>query len=142
MNSTNARRHGNRGKGALRFRGVMKNALIILLIAASAAVAQTPATQPVKPDNTKKNATKQVTAEDQGGSAADLEVTKNIRRSIMKTESLSALAKNIKVITIDGKVTLRGPVHTEQEKTAIASLAEKTAGKGKVTNHLEVKKAQ
>ncbi len=117
----------------------MKNILIVLLIA-SAAFAQAQDQQPVKPDNTKKNATEQLTAEEQGESASDREITKNIRREIVKNDSLSATAKNIKVITIDGKVTLRGPVHSEQEKTAIATIAEKAAGKDKVANHLEIKK--
>lgn len=113
------------------------NYILILLLVASTAAAQTDTT---KPDNTKRNATEKVTAENQGGSAADREMTKKIRHEIVKNDSLSALAKNIKVITIDGKVTLRGPVHSEQEKTAIASIAEKAAGGGKVTNELEVKK--
>lgn len=60
----------------------------------------------------------------------------------MKADSLSAMAKNIKVITIDGKVTLRGPVHSEQEKQSIASMAEKVAGTGTVNNQLEVKKSK
>ncbi|XHR29673.1 MAG: BON domain-containing protein [Chthoniobacteraceae bacterium] len=118
----------------------MKNILIVLLVVASSVLAQAENQQPTKPDNTKKNATEQLTAEEQGGSEADREITKNIRREIVKNDSLSMTAKNIKVITIDGKVTLRGPVHSEQEKTAIASIAEKAAGKEKVANHLEIKK--
>jgi hyperosmotically inducible periplasmic protein len=120
----------------------MKNILIVLLVGSSAlALAQAQDQQPIKPDNTKKNAAEQVTAEEQGGSASDREVTKNIRREIVKNDTLSAMAKNVKVITIDGKVTLRGPVHSEQEKMTIASIAEKIVGKEKVTNKLEVKKS-
>jgi hyperosmotically inducible periplasmic protein len=119
-------------------RHVMKNILTVLLLA-STAVAQTQ-DQATKPDNTKKNATEQTTAEQQGGSAEDRGMTKNIRREMVKNDSLSTMAKNIKVITVDGMVTLRGPVHSEQEKAAIASIAEKIAGKGKVTNQLEIKK--
>ena len=118
----------------------MKNILIVLLVA-STAFAQAQDQQPTKPDNTKKNATEELTAEEQGGSASDREITKNIRREMVKNDSLSAMAKNVKVITIDGKVTLRGPVHSEQEKMTVASIAEKIAGKGKVTNKLEVKKS-
>ena len=106
---------------------------------ASTAVAQTQ-DKATNPDNTKRNATEKVTAEEQGGSASDREMTKNIRREIVKNGSLSTMAQNIKVITIDGKVTLRGPVHSEQEKMTIASIAEKIAGKGKITNQLEIKK--
>ena len=132
--------HDNQGNNASRLPHVMKNILIVLLLA-SIAVAQAQDQQSTKPDNTKKNATEKVTAEEQGGSASDRGLTKNIRREIVKNESLSAMAKNIKVITIDGKVTLKGPVHSEQEKTAIAAIAENVAGKGKVNNHLEVKKS-
>lgn len=97
--------------------------------------------QETAPDNTGKNATQQLTAEEQGGSESDRETTKNIRRELMKNDSLTSTAKNVKVITIGGKVTLRGPVHSEQEKTAVAAAAEKMVGKGKVTNQLEVKKS-
>lgn len=139
MDSMNDRRPAS-GEGA-RFVSVtaMKNILIVLLLA-STAFAQTPNQKAMQPDNTRRNADEKITAENQGGSAADREMTKNIRREIVKTDSLSAMAKNVKVITIDGKVTLRGPVHSDQEKTMIGSLAENVAGKGKVTNQLEVKK--
>ena len=104
-----------------------------------AALAQTPEQSP-SPDNTRKNAEEKITAENQGESAADREMTKNIRREIVKNDALSATAKNVKVITIEKKVTLRGPVNSEQEKAAINALAEKIAGKGNVINKLEVKK--
>ncbi len=117
----------------------MKNILPILLCASAAALAQTPGPTP-SPDNTKRNAGEKITAENQSESAADRETTKNIRREIMKNDSLSAMAKNVKVITMDKKVTLQGPVNSEQEKATINSLAEKIAGKGNVANQLEVKK--
>lgn len=111
------------------------------MMAASSGFAENADQQAVKPDNTKRNATEEMTAEDQGGSSADRDMTKNIRRSIMGAD-LSAMAKNVKVITLDGKVTLKGPVHSDQEKTTIGSLAEKAAGTGKVSNELEVKKSE
>ncbi len=117
----------------------MKNILVVLLVA-SAAFVQAQDEQQTKPDNTKQNATEELTAEEQGGSASDRELTTNIRREIIKNDSLSATAKNVKIITIDGKVTLRGPVNSDAEKKTIASIAEKIAGKGKITNKLEVKK--
>ena len=106
----------------------------------STAVAQAADQQPTKPDNTRKNATEQLTAQNQGGASGDREVTRNIRRSLVKTDSLSSMGKNVKVITVNGHVTLRGPVHSEQEKKTIEPIAEKFAGKGKVDNKLEVKK--
>ena len=131
-------RRGNRGLAALRFPNVMKSTLIALCIATTALAAD-PDRQAVNPDNTRRNAAEQTTAENQGGSAADREMTKTIRASLMRESKLSTLAKNVKIITVGGNVTLRGPVHSEQEKADIGALAEKAAGKGKVTNQLEVK---
>ncbi len=57
----------------------------------------------------------------------------------MKDDSLSMMAKNVKIITADGVVTLRGPVKNAAEKETVARLAEANAGGAKVMNHLEVK---
>lgn len=99
--------------------------------------------QPVRPDNSKVNERdrngENVTAGDQSNTEADRKITQAIRRAIVKDENLSTVAKNIKIITIDGNVTLRGPVNTEAEKTQIADLATKAAAPAKVNNQLEVK---
>ena len=122
------------------FARAMKHIAIALLIAGTAFAAD-PDQKVTPPDNTGKNAAKKdLTAENQGGSPEDRELTKKIRSAIVKDDALSTLAKNVKVITINGKVTLRGPVHSEQEKATIGSLAQSNAGKGTVTNQLEVKK--
>jgi len=97
-----------------------------------------------KPDNSSLNqrdrndATK--TPIDQKENDADLEVTQKIRQAIMEIESLSQTAKNVKVITADEKVTLRGPVKSEEEKRQIVSAATAIAGPGKVDDQLEVAK--
>jgi len=70
------------------------------------------------------------TAMDQGPSEADRKITRDIREALMNDSSLSFTAKNVKIITIDGKVTLRGPVKTEAERTAIEAKARKVAGSG------------
>ena len=62
-----------------------------------------------------------VTAQDQSESVPDRELTQKIRRAILADDSLSTNAKNVKVITIDGVVTLRGPVANEQERNAIVA---------------------
>jgi osmotically-inducible protein OsmY len=54
--------------------------------------------------------------------------------------SLSFTAKNVKIITVNGKVTLRGPVKSEQERATIEAAAKKIAGAGQVENLLELKK--
>lgn len=154
MDSTNGGAPASGRPAPSVFALAMKHIFTLVLLASTAmAQTQTPsatvspsatatatASQTVKPDNTRKNAKEDLTAEQQGGSAADREMTKNIRRGLMKNDSLSSMAKNIKIITIEGKVTLRGPVHSEQEKAMAGSIAEKAAGKGKVMNQLEVKK--
>ncbi|HEX5220696.1 MAG TPA: BON domain-containing protein [Verrucomicrobiae bacterium] len=65
-------------------------------------------------------------------------ITSTIRRAITSNDQLSTTARNIKIVTIDGKVTLRGPVNTEAEKTAIEN-AVKQSGVIEVDNQLEVK---
>ena len=78
------------------------------------------------------------TPDDQGGEAGDREITAAIRRAIVKDDSLSLNAHNVKIITRDGTVTLRGPVESAAERTTIAQLAEKTAGVKRVDNQLEI----
>lgn len=94
------------------------------------------------PDNTKTNqgdANKgAATADQQKMNAADRSITKEIRSSIMKDKSLSTYAHNIKIITQDGKVTLKGPVRSEDEKAAIESKAVAIVGANNVTDQLEV----
>jgi hypothetical protein len=94
------------------------------------------------PDNTGKNVRDRSeaspTPEDQGGSAADRELTQRIRRAITDNNQLSTDAKNIKIITTNGKVTLRGPVKNQQELQTINSLVQQM-GVTSVDNQLEVK---
>jgi hyperosmotically inducible periplasmic protein len=75
---------------------------------------------------------------DQGGSEADREITQQIRKVVVADDDLSMNAKNVKIITVDGVVTLRGPVKTAAEKTKIASVSSKAAGVKRVDNQIEV----
>jgi osmotically-inducible protein OsmY len=79
------------------------------------------------------------TSQDQSNAPEDLKLTQNIRRAFVKDSSLSTAAKNLKVITISGKVTLRGTVKSAEEKARIMETAEKHAGSGNVADHIEVK---
>ena len=79
-----------------------------------------------------------LTSGDQSESKADLTTTQKIRQAVMADKSLSMTAHNVKIITVDGVVTLRGPVKTEDERTKIAGTAEQVAGAGKVQNYLEI----
>ena len=93
-------------------------------------------------DNTKTNkgdANKgATTADQQKMNPSDRAITQKIRAEIMKDKSLSTYAHNVKIITQDGKVTLKGPVRTGDEKSAIEAKANAIAGDGNVTNQIEV----
>ncbi len=78
---------------------------------------------------------------DQSNSAADTEMTAAIRRAVMQDDSLSMAAKNVKIITADGVVTLRGPVKTAAEKAAIEKHAQ-SVGHAKIDNQIEVEAAK
>jgi osmotically-inducible protein OsmY len=96
-------------------------------------------------DNTGKNVRDRddqtLTPGDQGNSESDREITRQIRRAITANDSLSTTAKNIKIITVDGKVTLRGPVKNAQEQAAIETATKGVTGVSSVDNQLEVKTA-
>jgi len=95
------------------------------------------------PDNSAVNvrdrAPDAMTAGQQSNAKSDVELTREIRRAVVKDDSLSMLAHNVKIVAANGSVILRGPVKSEQEKVAIANKAEQIAGPNKVDNQLEVK---
>jgi hyperosmotically inducible protein len=79
-----------------------------------------------------------MTAGQQSNSKSDVELTREIRRAVVKDHSLSMLAHNVKIVSANGSVILRGPVKTEDEKNAIGSKAQAIAGADRVDNQLEV----
>ena len=101
-------------------------------------------TAPAPADNTKVNQRDRegsaTTPIDQGNNASDLETTQQIRKAVVADDSLSFSAKNVKIITTNGKVTLRGPVKSAEEREKIAAMARKIAGAANVDNQLEVAK--
>lgn len=104
--------------------------------------AQTPDSS--KPDNTATNKrdrdVSQATAGQQKENSSDRELTKNIRRSIMADKSLSSYAHNIKIISQNGTVTLKGPVKSDEEKQAVIAKAVAAVGSAdKVTDQVSVK---
>jgi hyperosmotically inducible periplasmic protein len=94
-------------------------------------------------DNTGKNVRDRsgetLTPGDQGTTKEDVEITRNIRKAVMDKSALSTTAKNVKIITTNGKVTLRGPVNSPEEQQAIVSIAQGVAGVTSVDDQLEVK---
>jgi hyperosmotically inducible periplasmic protein len=90
-------------------------------------------------DNTKTNKDQSApTADNQKMNASDREIAQKIRKSIHQDSSLSTYAHNIKIISQDGKVTLRGPVRSEDDKRNLQAKAVAVAGDGNVTNMLEI----
>ncbi len=77
------------------------------------------------------------TPEDQGGEG-DRTITQLVRQSVVKEYGATTAAGNVKIVTVDGVVTLRGPVNTESERSAIGTIAQRVAGVSRVDNQLEV----
>lgn len=122
----------------------IQGVLLAMVVGAASLGAQNTDSGNVKPDNTKVNrrdrAPDQPTADQQKNNSADLDLTKNIRRSIVEDKSLSIDAHNVKVISQNGTVTLKGPVKSEAEKSAIVSKAVSLAGGAdKVVDQMSVK---
>lgn len=119
-------------------------ACALLLVAASpiALRAQDQSSSPssTAPDNSARNKDHSTTADQQPANKSDTEITRDIRRSIVSDKSLSTYAHNVKIITQNGAVTLKGPVNSDEEKQTIASkAAQVVGGPDKVTNELTVK---
>jgi len=96
---------------------------------------------PPAPDNTGRNAEQPNPPGppfEQGTSDSDMQTTQRVRQAMMDDSSLSTTAKNVKVITLEGKVLLQGPVTTEQERSRIESIAEGVVGAGNVRSAMEV----
>jgi len=115
--------------------------LLTLAMAAFLANAQDQSTPP-KPDNTRANKADrqqgQPTADQQKENASDRDLTKNIRRALVKDKSLSTYAHNVKIISENGIVTLKGPVRSEEEKSAVEAKAAEVAGSNNVKSEITV----
>jgi len=118
----------------------MKRRLIILACVAGASVAG--GALATEPDNTGVNTRDKdggsLTVFDQGGSEGDRRITASVREMVVEDDSLSTNAHNVKIITIDGVVTLRGPVASQTEKSSIEAKAKSVAGVTAVNNQLDV----
>jgi hyperosmotically inducible protein len=104
-----------------------------------AATTQTTGAMPA--DNTQVNQRDRnptITPMDQGNSQADLSTTQQIRKAVMADDSLSSDAKNVKIMTAGGVVTLRGPVKSEAERSSIEAKANQFAGSNRVDDRLDV----
>jgi osmotically-inducible protein OsmY len=122
---------------------LMKRTLLILTCLSTVSLAALGADDKTKPDNTAINerdrSRETQTSGDQSNSSADLKITQAIRQALMKDSELSTTAKNVKIITNNGQVILRGPVKNAQEKAKIDQLARSAAGGAKIDDQLDVK---
>jgi len=100
----------------------------------------------VEPDNSQVNIRDrnagEVTADQGTNQKSDREIMQSIRKSVMADKSLSTYAHNVKIIAVNGKVTLKGPVRSDAESKSIEDQATQVAGAGNVTNQLSVKAAR
>jgi hyperosmotically inducible protein len=114
--------------------------LLASMLATPYAIAQS--TSAVAPDNAKSNkvdtSNATATADAQTNNPTDLDLTKRIRQSLMADKSLSTYAHNIKIVTVNGSVTLNGVVRSEDEKDAIEMKAANIAGRSKITDNLKI----
>src|SRR6476469_3088621 len=121
----------------------MKHTLLVLACLSTVSLAAMAADDKTKPDNTAINerdrSNDTQTSGDQSNSSADLKITQAIRQALMKDGELSTTAKNIKVITENSEVTLRGPVNNAQEKAKIDQIAKSAGGGAKIVDQLDVK---
>src|SRR5437763_15712834 len=122
----------------------MKRTLLVLTcLSALSLAALAEDNEKTKPDKTATNerdrSGETKTSGDQSNSSADLKITQAIRQALMKDGELSTTAKNIKVITANGQVTLRGPVNNAQEKAKVDQLARSAGGGAKIVDQLDVK---
>jgi hyperosmotically inducible periplasmic protein len=97
------------------------------------------ATAQTAPDNTKQNKDHATTADNQPNASADRATTAKVRKAIMADKNLSTYAHNVKVITSNGQVTLKGPVKSEDEKQQIISDASTVVSAESISNQLTVK---
>lgn len=121
---------------------LMKRTLLGLACLSGLSLAAMAADEKTKADNTVTNerdrSGETQTSGDQSNTSADLKITQAIRQALMKDGELSTTAKNIKVITENGQVTLRGPVKNVQEKARVNQLAKSAAGGAHIVDQLDV----
>jgi hyperosmotically inducible periplasmic protein len=119
-------------------KNLFRKAACLLLVGAvvgvTAVVAQEPSGgQTPPPDNTKVNQRDRdqaaTTADQQSNEKTDREITQQVRKALINDKSLSSYAHNVKIVTQNGVVTVKGPVRSEEEKNAIEAKAAEVSGK-------------
>ena len=126
----------------MRVGQTIKRTSVVVVTAAAVSMAALAADEKTNSDNTATNKRDRSgetnTSGDQSNSSADLKITQAVRRALMKDGELSTTAKNIKVITANGQVTLCGPVNNAQEKAKIDQIARSAASGAQIVDQLDV----
>jgi hyperosmotically inducible protein len=118
----------------------MKSFISNVAVAALSLVSLTVYAQ-AAPDNSKTNSTTaamSAPADKQKNDATDLNLTRQIRRSLMADKTLSTYAHNVKIVAVNGTVTLNGPVRSADEKASVQAKAVAIAGNTNVVDQLTV----
>ena len=127
---------------SIRFTSVASAALAFLCSVGALNVplvrAQTSSSQ-TAPDNSKQNKNHAQTADNQSNAKSDRLMTANARKAIIADKDLSTYAHNVKIVTLNGAVTLKGPVKSEEEKQKVAADISGVVSADKITNELTVK---
>jgi osmotically-inducible protein OsmY len=125
------------------FRSFLYISLLLLgcgtfMLAQDSSAQNAPASDNTKMNQRDRNAN-EPTADQQQNTRSDRDITQQVRQAIVGDKTFSSYAHNIKVITQNGQVTLKGPVRSDDEKRAVEAKAAAIAGDGKVTSELTVK---
>jgi hyperosmotically inducible periplasmic protein len=115
-------------------RNLAKTLLLTCAFTSLTMLGQEPSSdKPATPDNSQVNEKDrnpdQVTADQQKDNTADRTITQEVRKALIADKSLSTYAHNVKIITQNGTVTLKGPVRTEEEKQLVEAKAATASGK-------------
>ena len=119
---------------AMRFPRAASTAIMFICLAAGNQVVAAQAA-----DNSSQNKDHMQTADKQSNTKSDRDTTAKIRKELIADKSLSSYAHNVKIVTVNGAVTLKGPVQSEDEKAKIAQIAGNTVSADKITNAITVK---
>jgi hyperosmotically inducible protein len=128
----------NSGFRSFVFTGLLLLGCGTLMLAQDSTEQNAPASDNTKMNQRDRNPN-EPTADQQQNNHSDRDITQQIRQAIAGDKTFSSYAHNIKVITQNGQVTLKGPVRSDDEKRAIEAKAAAIAGDGKVTSELTVK---
>lgn len=130
--------HMTRFRSTILASAMIAFSLGMMPLMSSTSSAQTCSAQ-TAPDNSAKNKSQTTTADNQNNSKADRMTTAQVRKAIIADKDLSLYAHNVKIIVLDGNVTLKGPVKSEGEKSKVAADVANVVSADKISNKLTVK---